>query len=82
MERLKAFLRQPELTVLLFVLGGLAFLYPVLLMLEAVPPQATLLAIYIPWGLITVVLIFIGRASFAASSSQETVRGDEEVHDG
>lgn len=81
MERFKAFLRQPELAVFLFVLGGLAFLYPVLLMLEAVPLQTAMAAVYIPWGMITIVLIFIGRASFAATSSQETTQ-DEEVRDG
>ncbi len=82
MKRFKAFLRQPELMALLFILGGLAFFYPVLLMLEAAPPRTTMLAVYLPWGLITLALIFIGRASFADSSSPEATSQDEGGRDG
>ncbi|MBN2004955.1 MAG: hypothetical protein JXA21_16470 [Anaerolineae bacterium] len=81
MKRFKAFLRQPELAVFLYVLGILVFLYPALLMLEAVSLQDVMLAVYIPWGVITIVLIFMGRASFASDSSQETTQ-DEGGRDG
>lgn len=62
MKKLKFLLRQPEFHGLLFVLSLILFSYPLLVMSNASHPKTIYLSLFLPWGIIILLLFLTSRS--------------------
>ncbi len=69
MKRIKVLLRQPEFHALLFILGLILFSYPLLIMTNESHPASVYLSLFLPWGLM-ILLLFLTTRSYIPSHSE------------
>jgi uncharacterized membrane protein len=96
MKRIKRLLQQPEFSVVLFVVGLILFIRPLLAMSVSAPSHTVLLSIFLPWIFIIVLLMLVNQSlarltsfmdapetsSADLSAEDENLQADnKEVHD-
>ena len=81
MKRIKRLLQQPEFSVVLFVIGLVLFVRPLLVMSVMDPSHAVLLSIFLPWIFIIVLLIFVSQNLASPTSSMDVSSVDLSVED-
>ena len=74
MKRIIAVLRQPEFHGVLFVLCLILFSYPLLVMSNEGHPRIVYLSLFLPWGII-ILLLFFTTKSYTVSGSDNN--GDD-----
>ncbi len=80
MKRIKMVLGQPEFHGVLFVLSLILFSYPLLVMSNEAHPRIVYLSLFLPWGIIILLLFFTTR-SYATISPLDNKDEDGDVTD-
>lgn len=67
-KRIKVLLNQPEFHAILFVLGLILFSYPLLIMSKEGHPTSVYLSLFLPWG-VMILLLFLTTRSYGVAES-------------
>ena len=60
MRKLSTVLRRPAFLLMLFIVAAVAFCKPVLLAVPNERPGRVLLSLFVPWGIVVVLLFLVG----------------------
>ena len=79
MKRLKIALKQPEFHIFLFSLALMLFSYPLTLMAKEAFPTIVFVSLFLPWGIIIVLLFFMSKSYTPVRSDQGRDQEDGDV---
>lgn len=74
-------LKQPEFHAFLFSLALMLFSYPLTVMAKQAFPTVVFVSLFLPWGIIVVLLFFVGKSYTSVRSGQSRGREDGDVND-
>ena len=78
MKRLRTLLQQPEFSVVLFVIGLVLFIRPLLAMSVTARAQSVLLSIFLPWAFIIILLFLVSQSLASSGDVSPTDKGTDE----
>jgi len=79
MKRLKIALQQPEFHIFLFSLALVLFSYPLTLMARQAFPTVVFVSLFLPWGIIILLLFFVSKSYTPVRSDQGQDQEDGDV---